>query len=168
MVNDFKVIKNFEDFLIIPPMPLKIHIGGACSGNPGKGGWSFVITNAANQIYQESGGELNATNNKMDLEALIVVMGALFIRAAAHDCPITVYTSSQYVCMGLKEWVHNWKRAGWKKKDGTDIHNKEMWQELVGKCFQLKVKVEWIKGHSDNELNNKCFALARKAIRQLS
>lgn len=139
-----------------------IYTDGACSGNPGPGGWAAVLIcgDHKKEIY---GGSKNTTNNIMELTAIIEGLKAL-----KQECEVEVYSDSAYSVNGFNQgWIYNWMKKGWKTSDGQDVKNKELWQELYSLTKKYKVTFIKVKGHSDVELNNRCDELARKAIAEL-
>ena len=130
-----------------------VYTDGACSGNPGPGGWAAVLRYGAAE-KELSGGEAATTNNRMELTAVIRALEAL-----KEPCAVAVYTDSQYISRAITEgWLAKWKRAGFTKKGG--LKNAEMWREMDGLLQKHQVTFHWVKGHADNELNNRCDALA--------
>ena len=130
-----------------------IYTDGACSGNPGPGGWAAVLRYGAAE-KELSGGERETTNNRMELTAVLRALEAL-----KEPCAVTVYTDSQYISRAIAEgWLKKWKAAGFTKKGG--LKNAELWRELDGLLQKHQVAFRWVKGHADNELNNRCDALA--------
>ena len=130
-----------------------VYTDGACSGNPGPGGWAAVLCYGAAK-KELSGGERETTNNRMELTAVIRALEALRER-----CTVTVYTDSQYISRALNEgWLSKWKAAGFTKKGG--LKNAELWRALDGLLQEHEVTFHWVKGHAENELNNRCDALA--------
>ena len=130
-----------------------IYTDGACSGNPGPGGWAAVLRYGAAE-KELSGGERETTNNRMELTAVIRALEAL-----KEPCAVTVYTDSQYISRAMTEgWLKKWKAAGFTKKGG--LKNAELWRDLDGLLQKHQVAFRWVKGHADNELNNRCDALA--------
>ena len=139
-----------------------IYTDGACSGNPGPGGWGTVLMykDAKKEI---SGGEKNTTNNIMELTA--VVEGLKLLK---YPCEVDLYSDSAYVVNAFNQgWIYNWKKNNWKTADKKDVKNKEIWQELYELTRTHKVTFIKVKGHSDNEFNNRCDELARNAIQEL-
>lgn len=135
-----------------------IYTDGACSGNPGPGGWGAIL------MYQGKekalfGYQPQATNNQMELQAVIEGLGAL-----KKPCKVAVYTDSTYVRDGMKSWIHGWKKNGWKTANKKPVKNAELWQQLDVACQKHKVEFIWVKAHADNEHNNRVDALARAAI----
>ena len=139
-----------------------IYTDGACSGNPGPGGWAAVLVCGENkkEIY---GGNKNTTNNIMELTAIIEGLKAL-----KQECEVELYSDSAYSVNAFNQgWIYNWIKKGWKTADGKEVKNKELWQELYSLTKKHKVTFIKVKGHSDVELNNRCDELARKAISEL-
>lgn len=136
-----------------------IYTDGACSGNPGPGGWGAILM--YNSFKKEmSGAEASTTNNRMELQAAISALEAL-----KEACVVKLHTDSAYLCNGFqKGWLYNWQRNGWKTSNKTEVENKDLWMKLIE--LNDKHEVSWIKvkGHSDNVNNNRCDALARQAI----
>lgn len=131
-----------------------IYTDGACSGNPGPGGWGAILQYKG--FYKElSGGEATTTNNRMELLGVISALSAL-----KEPCSVDLYTDSQYVVNAInKGWLRNWKAKGWKRKDGV-LKNQDLWQE-VDRLFSIHtITMHWVKGHAENEFNNRCDALA--------
>ena len=140
-----------------------IYTDGACSGNPGPGGWGAILMykNAKKEI---SGGMKNTTNNIMEITAVLEALKCLKV-----ESDVQVYSDSAYVVNAFKQgWIYNWIKKGWKTASGENVKNKELWQELY-ELTQKHKKVEFIKvkGHSDNEYNNRCDEMARNAITNL-
>ncbi len=130
-----------------------IYTDGACSGNPGPGGWAAVLRYGAAE-KELAGGEKDTTNNRMELTAVIRALEAL-----KEPCAVTVYTDSQYISRAMTEgWLAKWKAAGFTKKGG--LKNAELWRALDGLLQRHEVRFQWVKGHADNEYNNRCDALA--------
>jgi len=139
-----------------------IYTDGACSGNPGPGGWGAILQ-YKNHKKEISGGEAETTNNRMELMAAISAMEALL-----EPCAVELYTDSAYLCRAFTEnWIYNWQRNGWKTAAKQDVENQDLWQRLIKLTRIHKVTWHKVKGHSDNEYNNRCDALARAAIKAL-
>ncbi|MFU0801390.1 MAG: ribonuclease HI [Xylanivirga thermophila] len=136
-----------------------IYTDGACSGNPGPGGWAAVLI--YNNIKKEiSGYEKDTTNNRMELLAPIKALSIL-----NQPCDVNIYTDSAYVFNAFdKAWLQKWQKNGWKTSSKQPVQNKELWEQLI--TFANIHNIKWIKvkGHSDNEINNRCDELARNAI----
>ena len=139
-----------------------LYTDGACSGNPGKGGYCGILFyNGHEKIV--SGGENETTNNKMEL--LAVVNG---LKALNQSCSVTVYSDSAYVVNAfINGWVYSWQLNGWRTQDKKPVKNVELWQELVSLTKYHKVEFIKVKGHSDNEQNNRCDKIARGEIDKL-
>ncbi len=130
-----------------------IYTDGACSGNPGPGGWAAVLRYGAAE-KELSGGEAATTNNRMELTAVLRALEAL-----KEPCAVTVYTDSQYISRAIQEgWLKKWKAAGFTKKGG--LKNAELWRALDELLQKHSVTFHWVKGHADNEMNNRCDRLA--------
>lgn len=140
---------------------ITIYTDGACSGNPGVGGWGAILIYKDNkkELY---GGNLHTTNNKMELTAVIEALKSL-----KKECEIDLYTDSKYVKDGITEWLYNWKKNNWKNSQKKDVLNKELWQELDILQSSHKINWYWVKGHADNELNNRADELARLGIKEI-
>ncbi|MCD8117768.1 MAG: ribonuclease HI [Oscillospiraceae bacterium] len=130
-----------------------IYTDGACSGNPGPGGWAAILQYKGME-KELSGGERNTTNNRMELTAVIRGLEAL-----KEPCAVTVYTDSQYISRAIGEgWLAKWKKNGFTKKGG--LKNDELWRELDSLLQRHTVTLQWVKGHAENDLNNRCDRLA--------
>lgn len=139
-----------------------IYTDGACSGNPGKGGWGAILMYGDTK-REISGGANFTTNNQMELTAPIEALKLL-----KRPCKVKLYSDSAYLVNAFSQgWIRNWKRNGWKTSDKKDVKNKELWLE-IDKFMQIH-DIEWIKvkGHADNEYNNRCDELAVNAIKNL-
>ena len=144
--------------------PVKIYTDGGCQGNPGPGGWAYVIvlkTYQGEKILAKNRGSLKeTTNNRMEL---IAVIEALKEFRSINDVPdnVTVYTDSQYVQKGISEWIITWKRNNWRTSDKTAVKNKDLWTELDSLTTDLSIKWEWIRGHSGDKYNEMCDEMTR-------
>ena len=134
---------------------ITIYTDGACSGNPGPGGWGAILE--WNGTEKElSGGEAQTTNNRMELTAVISAL-----RALKEPCEVSLYTDSKYVCDAVqKRWVDGWRARGWIKADKKPALNVDLWQELLPLLETHRVSWNWVKGHADNAKNNRCDELA--------
>lgn len=134
---------------------VQIYTDGACSGNPGAGGWGAIL------IYKGiekviSGGEANTTNNRMELTGVISALNQL-----KEPCMVQLYTDSAYIVNALSEgWLNNWKESGWRTADKKEVKNVDLWQILLSLLEKHQVTFNKVKGHSDNEYNNRCDKLA--------
>lgn len=138
---------------------ITIYTDGACSGNPGPGGWGAVLM-LGDYKKEISGGEKETTNNIMELTAVIQAL-----RLVKRPCKIKLYSDSAYVVNGfLQGWIYNWIKKNWKTADGKPVKNKELWEELYKFTKIHEIEFIKVKGHADNEYNNRCDELARGAI----
>ena len=146
----------------MPEKHVDIYTDGACSGNPGDGGWAAILF-YRNFRREVSGAERDTTNNRMELMAVIKGLGML-----KEPCEVTVYSDSQYcVDAFLQGWVYGWQRNGWRTASRDEVKNVDLWKELLSAMRPHKVTFVKVKGHADNEHNNRCDALAREAIKKL-
>ena len=141
-------------------MKYKIYTDGACSGNPGPGGWGAVIFDQDNKQKNISGSEKNTTNNRMELLAAI-----MSLKKIKSNSEVIIFTDSTYVKNGITEWMKNWKKNGWKNSSKKPVKNKDLWEKLDKLCEANSVSWKWVKGHSTNEFNNLADELATKAIK---
>lgn len=135
-----------------------IHTDGACSGNPGPGGWG-VLLEYGDREKELCGGEAQTTNNRMELRAAIEALSAL-----NRSCPADLYTDSQYVRQGITQWIHNWKRNGWRTAARKPVKNAELWKALDEELQRHDVKWHWIKGHAGHDGNERADILARQGM----
>ena len=140
---------------------IKIYIDGACSNNPGIGGWGVVILENDNDPIFLKGGENKTTNNRMELTATI--------KALQHfksSEKLTLVTDSKYVKDGIQSWIANWKKNGWKTTSKKPVKNKELWLELDSEISKHNISWEWVKGHAGDTYNEKADFLARRYIEE--
>lgn len=138
---------------------ITLYTDGACSGNPGAGGWGAVLL-FGDHKKELSGGEENTTNNRMELMAVIRGLSAV-----KYPCEVEIYSDSAYVVNAfLQNWLADWEKNNWRKADNKPVLNADLWQELLALTRKHTVTFRKVKGHADNELNNRCDALARAAI----
>ena len=139
-----------------------IYTDGACSGNPGPGGWGSILMTGENK-REISGGKKDTTNNVMELTAVIEALKLL-----KRPCKVDLYSDSAYVVNAfLQNWILGWIKNGWKNSSKEEVKNKELWQELLSLTKIHDVTFHKVKGHADNEYNNRCDELARNAIKSL-
>lgn len=139
-----------------------IYTDGACSGNPGPGGWGSILMMGENR-KEISGGKKDTTNNVMELTAVIEALKLL-----KRPCKVDLYSDSAYVVNAfLQNWILDWIKNGWKNSSKEEVKNKELWQELFSLTKIHDVTFHKVKGHADNEYNNRCDELARNAIKNL-
>lgn len=142
---------------------VEIYTDGACSGNPGPGGWAAILLYKGSERIV-SGGEADTTNNRMELIAAIRGLKML-----NQPCNVTVYSDSAYMIDALtKGWLNKWQMNMWKTSAKDDVKNRDLWEELIGLCSQHNIQWNKVKGHSDNEYNNRCDELARAEIKNLA
>ena len=139
---------------------IDIFTDGACSGNPGPGGWGAILRMDEKE-KELFGGELQTTNNRMEMMAVIEALKAL---KQPVTLPVRIHTDSQYVQKGISEWIHNWKRRGWKTANKEPVKNADLWRELDQLANQQKVEWIWVKGHAGHVENERADVLARRGV----
>ena len=138
--------------------PVVVHTDGACSGNPGPGGWGVILD--YNGTRKElSGGEAETTNNRMELMAAIVALESL-----TRPCTVEMHVDSKYVKDGITKWIHGWKKNGWKTADKKPVKNAELWQRLDAALVRHRITWHWVKGHSGHNDNERADELAREGM----
>jgi ribonuclease HI len=137
---------------------VSIYTDGACSGNPGPGGWGAILRWAGHE-RELSGGEPHTTNNRMELLAAISALEAL-----KRPCSVDLHTDSQYLRQGITGWIMGWKRNGWRTADRKPVKNADLWQRLDAAVARHDVRWHWVRGHAGDALNERADALAREAI----
>jgi len=137
-----------------------IHTDGACSGNPGPGGWGAILE-SGDKMREMSGAEGHTTNNRMEMMAAISALEAL-----KRPCTVDLHTDSQYLKDGITKWIANWKRNGWRTADKKPVKNIDLWQRLDAALAQHELRWHWVKGHAGHDLNERADQLAREAIAQ--
>ena len=143
-------------------MPVvEIYTDGACRGNPGPGGWGAVLRSGKHEkeLY---GGEPNTTNNRMEMTAVVNALTAL-----KNPSNVTLTTDSQYVRKGITEWIHNWKKNGWKTSAKQAVKNADLWQQIDARSTEHTSRWEWVKGHSGHPENERVDALANRGIDEM-
>jgi len=135
-----------------------IHTDGACSGNPGPGGWGAILSFGDNR-KELKGGEAHTTNNRMELLAAISALQAL-----KRPCLVDLHTDSQYMRDGIMKWIHGWKRNGWRTADKKPVKNVDLWKELDAAMSAHQVRWHWVRGHAGNAMNERADELAREGI----
>jgi ribonuclease HI len=135
-----------------------IFTDGACSGNPGPGGWGAILTHGGKE-KEICGGEADTTNNRMELMAAIQALEAL-----KQPCKVELHTDSQYVRNGVTQWIHSWKARGWKTADKKPVKNEDLWRRLDTARLRHEVDWRWVKGHAGHEMNERADGLARKGL----
>jgi ribonuclease HI len=141
---------------------VRIYTDGACSGNPGPGGWGALLQ-FANHEKTVYGYELHTTNNRMEIRAIVEALKVL----KRHDKPIEIYTDSKYVYLGINEWIPKWINKGWCNSQGEPIKNKDLWEKLYKSALNYEdLRWNWIKGHSGNQGNERADRLANQGKEQ--
>ena len=141
---------------------IRLITDGACIGNPGPGGWAYVLR-YGDKVKEMSGYEAETTNNRMELRAAVEGLGAL-----KEACEVEVITDSQYMKNGITEWIHKWKRNGWRTASKKPVVNQDLWQGLDAQVARHKTEWSWTKGHASHADNNRCDELATAAARNQS
>ena len=147
-------------------MKVELYCDGACLGNPGPGGWGFLLRVATPEGPKEkegSGAERDTTNNRMELLAAIRGLELL-----SRPCTVALYSDSQYVVKGIQSWISGWKRKGWKKADGKPVLNLELWQALDAQCLRHRIEAHWVKGHAGHAENERVDQLASAAAKSVA
>ena len=140
---------------------VEIFTDGACKGNPGPGGWGAILR-AKGKERELYGGERNTTNNRMELMAAISALEAL-----SRPCKVALTTDSQYVRQGITQWIHNWKRRGWKTAAKAPVKNVDLWQRLDAACAPHQLEWHWVRGHTGHPENERADRLANRGIEEL-
>jgi ribonuclease HI len=144
-----------------PHPHVTIHTDGACSGNPGPGGWGAIL--AFGDLEKElKGGEPHTTNNRMELMAAISALEAL-----KRPCSVDLFTDSEYLRGGITGWINGWKRNGWRTADRKPVKNVDLWQRLEAALAPHDVRWHWLRGHAGHAMNERADALARAAIAEI-
>lgn len=144
--------------MVFPSKIQSIYTDGACSGNPGPGGWGTVIYFADSSVHELGGGERHTTNNRMEMQAAIAALE--FLAASGQTEPILLYTDSEYVKNGITQWIKGWKKKGWKTSTGKPVLNPDLWQKLDA-LNSPQVEWRYVRGHSGNAGNERCDTIAR-------
>jgi len=142
-------------------MMVTIYTDGACKGNPGPGGWGALLRYTDHE-KELKGGELHTTNNRMELMAAIKALEAL-----KQTCTVNLHTDSQYLRLGMTQWLANWKRKGWRNAKKEPVKNVDLWQELDVLAQKHTIQWHWVKGHSGDPDNDRVDALANEAVEAL-
>jgi ribonuclease HI len=135
-----------------------IYTDGACSGNPGPGGWGAILA-FGDHVKEMKGGEPHTTNNRMELMGAISALEAL-----KRPCLVDIHTDSQYLRDGITKWIHGWKRNGWRTADKKPVKNVDLWQRLDAALAQHRVNFHWVRGHAGHVQNERADELAREGI----
>lgn len=140
---------------------IRLFTDGSCHGNPGPGGWGFLLVTAAGR-HEGAGAEAATTNNRMELRAVIEGL-----RNLPDASEVEVWSDSRYVIDGMKSWIHSWKKRGWRTADRQPVKNEDLWRSLDHQASRHRVEWHWVRGHSDHPENEHCDRLANEAIRAL-
>ena len=144
-----------------PAHHVVVHTDGACSGNPGPGGWGAIL-HWGDHEKELKGGEPMTTNNRMELMAAISALEAL-----RKPCTVDIHTDSQYLRNGIMQWINKWKRNGWRTASKQAVKNVDLWQRLDAALHTHTVRWHWVKGHAGHDLNERADELAREAISEI-
>ena len=144
------------------PEKIELYTDGACSGNPGPGGWGCILRYKGTE-KELCGGEPDTTNNRMEMKAVISGLAAL-----KRPCTVEVYTDSQYVQKGISEWIWGWKKRGWKTADNKPVKNADLWQELDALAKNHKISWHWVKGHAGDPGNERADELANRGAESVA
>ena len=137
---------------------VSLYTDGACKGNPGKGGWGVLMRYGSHE-KELFGGEAHTTNNRMELTAIIQGLAAL-----KRPCAVVIYTDSQYVKNGMEQWIHGWKKNGWKTASKQPVKNEDLWQQLDRLATQHQIQWQWVRGHAGHTENERADALANQGV----
>jgi ribonuclease HI len=143
------------------PQIVELYCDGACLGNPGPGGWAYLLrirTSKGIQEKEDSGHQPETTNNRMELTAALRGLAAL-----KRPCTVELVSDSQYLVKGLMDWMKNWKRAGWRKADRSPVLNADLWEALDAEATRHQVSAKWVRGHAGHPDNERVDQLAREA-----
>ena len=141
---------------------VEIYTDGACKGNPGVGGWGVLLQHGG-KTRELHGGEALTTNNRMELTAVIRALEAL-----KHRSQVRLHTDSQYVQLGIRDWIHDWKKRGWRTTDKKPVKNEDLWRRLDELASQHEIEWLWVRGHDGNPGNERADALANLGVEQVS
>ncbi len=137
---------------------VSLYTDGACKGNPGKGGWGVLMRYGSHE-KELFGGEAHTTNNRMELTAIIQGLAAL-----KRPCAVVIYTDSQYVKNGMEQWIHGWKKNGWKTASKQPVKNEDLWQQLDRLAAQHQIQWQWVRGHAGRTESERADALANQGV----
>jgi ribonuclease HI len=147
---------------VSPTLPhVIIHTDGACSGNPGPGGWAAILAFGDHE-KELKGGELLTTNNRMELMAAIAALEAL-----KRPCRVDLHTDSQYLRSGITAWIAKWKKNGWRTADKKPVKNADLWRRLDAALSDHEIRWHWVRGHAGHDINERADLLAREAIAEI-
>lgn len=135
--------------------PVVIYTDGACENNPGPGGWGFVVVDGDKEISFAKGGEVDSTNNRMEIKAVLEALASLPDRQI-----VKIYSDSKYVVNGATQWLKNWKARGWRTKEGGEVKNPDLWKEMDRQLARVQAQLFWVKGHVGNKWNERADELS--------
>ena len=139
---------------------VELYTDGACSGNPGPGGGAYLLRHKASGSEREdSGGDQQTTNSRMELQAVIEALSSL-----KRSSEVKLHTDSQYVHQGISSWIHNWKKRGWKTADKKPVKNEDLWRRLDALASEHSIEWIWVRGHAGHEGNERADALANRGV----
>ena len=141
---------------------VSLYTDGACKGNPGKGGWGVLMRYGSHE-KELFGGEAHTTNDRMELTAIIQGLAAL-----KRPCAVVIYTDSQYVKNGMEQWIHGWKKNGWKTASKQPVKNEDLWRQLDQLAAQHQIQWQWVRGHAGHAENERADALANQGVASVS
>ena len=141
---------------------VSLYTDGACKGNPGKGGWGVLMRYGSHE-KELFGGEAHTTNNRMELTAIIQGLAAL-----KRPCAVVIYTDSQYVKNGMEQWIHGWKKNGWKTASKQPVKNEDLWQQLDRLAAQHQIQWQWVRGHAGHAENERADQLANQGAANIA
>ena len=141
---------------------VSLYTDGACKGNPGKGGWGVLMRYGSHE-KELFGGEAHTTNNRMELTAIIQGLAAL-----SRPCAVVIHTDSQYVKNGMEQWIHGWKKNGWKTAAKQPVKNEDLWRQLDQLAAQHQIQWQWVRGHAGHAENERADALANQGVASVS
>lgn len=139
-----------------------IYTDGACSGNPGPGGYGLIVIENLKSVYELGGTETQTTNNRMELQAVIAGLEFVLSRRGSSDCEVQIYTDSVYVIRGATQWIFGWKKNNWKNAEGESVANQESWKILAQLIQKIPAKIKWdyVRGHNGDAGNERCDRIA--------
>ncbi len=165
MINSVQLDVNIRFRVVFQCMKrLDVFTDGGCSGNPGPGGWAFVIISNGEIVTSSGGGEKETTNNIMELTAVINSLKACSLLGDYDE--IFIFTDSQYVQNGITQWIENWKKNGWKTASKKPVKNRELWEELDALNHSGKIRWNWVKGHAGIMFNEMCDSMVRAEMQR--
>jgi ribonuclease HI len=151
-------------------MEIHIYTDGGCMGNPGPGGWAYTIVrqrgSVSEVIVEKWGAQAGTTNNRMELIAALKAL-EMFYKLNISPKQVILFTDSQYLQMGITQWIQGWKRNGWRTSDKKAVKNQDLWNSLDELAARFPITWEWVRGHTGNQFNERCDKLTQRAIASL-